>query len=220
MKPILRVPLVILMTLVAVSLGVVGVHATTQCVRFIQQRVRHHKVSAATLAKWQEWNKAHPNWHPKPTPKETWKKLEFACEVPLEQKAPSELLPPLELNPLELPLELTAPPSIPATNIATYTPPPQIFPEQPTQNFVTPPIYAPEYPGLYTLPPHEVGPGCPVKPACDSPPGCPKPPDCSVTPPPPTNTPEPSTWALMGTALLSLYGLYWKRKRAAAVQRA
>jgi hypothetical protein len=215
MKPILRVPLVVLVTAAAVSLGVVGVHASTQCIRFIQNRVRHHKVSAATAARWAVWDKEHPHWHPKPTPKETWDKLNFACEVPMEQKVDGNLLPAISLSPLELPTEMLAPPEAPSV-VANNLPPVEIFPEQPSESRVIPPIYSPEYPGLFGGVPEKVTPppSCPAQPTCDSPPDCPKPPDCSVTPPPPS-TPEPSGWVLMTTGLLAMGGFAWRRKRIA-----
>ncbi len=100
------------MTAVAISLGVVGVHASTQCVRFITTKVRHHKVSAATAARWAAWDKAHPNWHPKKKlPAETLAQLDFACAVPVIQKPVDGDLPPLELNAFSFgsDLELPAP---------------------------------------------------------------------------------------------------------------
>src|SRR6185437_5876890 len=110
MKPIVRVPLVLLVTAVAISLGVVGVHASTQCVRFITKKVRHHKVSAATAARWAAWDKAHPNWHPKKKPAETLAQLDFACAVPVIQKPVDGELPPLELNTFNFAPDLELPP--------------------------------------------------------------------------------------------------------------
>ena len=109
MKPIVRVPLVLLVTAVAISLGVVGVHASTQCVRFITKKVRHHKVSAATAARWAAWDKAHPNWHPKKSPAETLAQLDFACAVPVIQKPVDGELPPLELNTFSFPWRFLLP---------------------------------------------------------------------------------------------------------------
>src|SRR5215472_5576418 len=112
MKPIVRVPLAILVTAGAISLGVVGVHASTQCVRFIQKKVRHHKVSAATAARWAAWDKAHPNWHPK-TPKETMAQLDFACAVPVVEKPADGELPPLQLSAFDFPMDMLPPPDSP-----------------------------------------------------------------------------------------------------------
>jgi hypothetical protein len=194
MKPILRVPLVLATTACAISLGVVGVHASTQCVRFIREKVHHHRVSAATAARWAAWDKAHPNWHPKPTPKETWDKLNFACEVPVSAAPVAEDLPPLELGPpMAFPLEMTAPPEVPAV-VASNTPPPLLFPETPGESLVSPPIYAPEYPSLYG--------GSPTS---------------NVSPP--TPAPEPATWTMIATAMLALSSLVWRRNRLVRLQR-
>lgn len=194
MKPILRVPLVILVTAAAISLGVVGVEASTQCVRFIQRKVRHHKVSAATAAKWKAWDKAHPNWHPKPTPPETLAQIDFACKVPLE--APPTMtaeLPPIDLGPLVMPLQMTAPE--PPVVVADNQPPQDFFPSQPSESLVTPPIYSPQYPNLFG--------GIPI-------------PETTGPPPPVGPSPEPSTWMLLATGLLSIAGLSWKRRQTAA----
>jgi hypothetical protein len=154
-------------------------------------------VSAATAARWAAWDKAHPKWHPKPTPKETWDKLNFACEVPLEEKTVADTLPAPELAPLVLPLEMSAPPDAP-TLVAINQP--QLFPEQPSENLVSPPIYSPPYPVLFgQIPtPNKTGP-----------------------PPPPTSaTPEPSAWLLVATAALAMGGLAWKRNRNPAALKA
>jgi hypothetical protein len=191
MKPILRVPLAILVTAAAVSLGAAGVHASTQCVRFIRQKVRHHRVSAATAARWAVWDKAHPKWHPKPTPQETWEKLDFACEVPMVEKPLADLLPAPQLAPLVLPLEMSAPPETPM--VAMNSPAPELFPEQPSESLVSPPIYAPQYPALF---------GPIPTPSKTGPPS-----------PPVGATPEPSAWVLLATAVFAMGGLMWKRQR-------
>ena len=191
MKAIYRAPLVLLTTAAAVSLGVVGVHASTQCVRFVQQKVRHRKVTAATAARWATWNKAHPNFHPKHTPKETLAQIDFACKVPTEEKVSAELLPPVELGTFEIPREMTAPPPVSAPPaspviVATNAPPADLFPLQPSDSIVTPPIYPPEYPVMFgpigTLPLPS-----------------------SQTPLPPVGpTPEPAGWVLMATAAAAM----------------
>jgi len=192
MKPIIRVPLAILVTSAVISLGVVGVEASTQCVRFIQ-RVRHHKVSAATAERWAAWDKAHPNWHPKKrTPTETLAQLDFACQVPIIVNHVDGELPPLQLTGLDLPMEMLPPPEQP-TVVALNTPPPQLFPQEtPTQSIVSPPIYSPEYPSLFGFAPIP-----------------------SVVPPP-AATPEPSTWMMLATAMLAIAGLAFRRARLPA----
>jgi hypothetical protein len=190
------VPLVILVTAATVSLGVVGVQASTQCVRFIRDTVqRHHKVSAATAAKWKTWNKAHPNWHPKPTPKETLAQLNFACEVPMEQTTVAEELPPIELSPLVLPRELLAPPVVP-TVVAENTPPETLFPQGPSDSLVSPPIYSPQYPALF---------GALPLPSVSTPPEV-----VQAAP-----TPEPAGWVLMATALAAGASFARRQRRQA-----
>jgi hypothetical protein len=188
MKPIVRVPLAILVTTAVISLGVVGVKASTQCVRFIQ-KARHHKVSAATAARWAAWDKAHPNWHPKKTPNETLALLDFACQVPLDVKSVDGDLPPLQIAGFDVPMDMLPPPVQP-TIVAMNAPPPSPFPEdQPSQSFVSPPIYSPQYPTLFGV--------APVP---------------SVAPPIGA-TPEPSSWMMLATAMLAMGALVYRRPR-------
>lgn len=201
MKPIVRVPLVLLVTAVAISLGVVGVHASTECVRFITKKVRHHKVSAATAARWAAWDKAHPNWHPKKSPKETLAQLDFACAVPMVEKPVDGDLPPLELNTFSFPSGVELPPPDSPPVVAMNEPPHQLFPDRPSMDLVSPPIYSPQYPTLFGgFPP-------------------PPPPGHSVTPPPgggsPGLAPEPSTWMLLVTSMLAIGSLAYRRPRTA-----
>jgi hypothetical protein len=191
MKPIVRIPLAILLTSAAISLGVVGVEASTQCVRFIQ-KVRHHKVSAATAARWAAWDKAHPNWHPKKkSPQETLAQLDFACQVPVEVKPVQQDLPPLVIAGFDLPLDMLPPPVQP-TVVAMNTPPPNLFPEdQPAQSLVSPPIYAPQYPTLFGFAP------------------------IPAVVPPIGATPEPSSWMMLATAMLAIFGMVFRRPRLA-----
>jgi hypothetical protein len=196
MKPIVRVPLVLLVTAAAISLGLVGVYASTECVRFVQQKVRHHKVSAATAARWAAWDKAHPNWHPK-TPKETLAQVDFACSVPLIQKPVDGDLPPLELTAFDFPVDMLPPPEAPPVTVAMNTPPQDLFPDQPTPSVISPPIYSPEYPSLFG--------------------SFPAPPTRSVAPPAPGPTPEPSSWMLLATSLLAIGTLASRRPQVAKV---
>jgi len=191
MKPIVRVPLVLVVTAAAISLGVVGVQASTECVRFITKKVRHHKVSAATAARWAAWDKAHPNWHPKKTPAETLAQLDFACAVPVIQKPVDGDLPPIQLTAFEF-----APPLLPpdAPPMVAMNEPP-IFNDAPPMSLVTPPIFAPQYPTLMGGPP--------------------APPSHAVTPL--GAAPEPSTWMLLGTSVLAMGALAYRRPRMAKV---
>jgi hypothetical protein len=197
MKPIVRVPLVLLVTAVAISLGVVGVHASTQCVRFITKKVRRHKVSAATAARWAAWDKAHPNWHPRKSPAETLAQLDFACAVPLIEKPADGDLPPLELNTFNFAPNLELPPPDAPPVVAMLEPPQQLFPDQPSMSMVSPPIYSPQYPTIFGPPP--------------------PPPPHSVNPINPGPTPEPSTWMLLATSMLAIGTLASRRPRTAKV---
>ena len=201
MKPIVRVPLVLLVTAVAISAGVVGVHASTACVRFITKKVRHHKVSAATAARWAAWDKAHPNWHPRKSPAETMAQLDFACAVPMIQKPVDGVLPPLELNTFSFPTSIELPPPDAPPVVAMNEPPQDLVPDQPTMSLVSPPIFSPQYPSLFGPPPTP-------------------PPGRSVTPPPgggPGLAPEPSTWMLLVTSMLAIGTLAYRRPQPARV---
>lgn len=196
MRPSVRIPLVLLVTAVAVSLGVEGVRAATQCVRFVEKKVPHHKVSAATAARWKAWDKAHPNWHPKKTPKETLAQLDFACAVPLVEKpAAEEEVAPLNVTAFDLPMDLL-PPETDTTPVmvAMETFPPDPFPDQRTSDVVTPPIYMPQYPGLFG--------------------DLPAPPRQAVVPPAGL-APEPSSWMLLATSMLAMGVLATRRRQVA-----
>ena len=195
MKPIVRVPLVLLVTAAAISLGVVGVHASTECVRFITKKI-HHRVSAATAARWAAWDKAHPNWHPKKSPAETLAQLDFACAVPMIERPADGNLPPIELNTFSFPPDLMPPPETPPI-VAMNEPPQDLFPDQPPMSWVSPPIYTPQYPSLFGAFP-------------------PAPPSRSVLPPPGL-APEPSSWMLLATSLLAIVTLAYRRPRTAKV---
>jgi hypothetical protein len=181
---------------VAISLGVVGVHASTECVRFITKKVRRHKVSAATAARWAAWDKAHPNWHPKKSPAETLAQLDFACAVPMIEKPADGDLPPLELNTFSFPADVELPPPDAPPVVAMNEPPQQLFPDQPPTSLVSPPIYPPQYPTLFGPPPPPPTTGHSVN-------------------PPPGLTPEPSSWMLLATSLLAMGTLAYRRPRTA-----
>jgi hypothetical protein len=182
MKPIIRIPLAMLVTSAVICVGLIGVHASEQCVRLIQHK-RHH-VSAATAARWAAWDKAHPNWHPKPV-HEAMAAIDFACSIPLIQKPVDGELPLLNLQGFDFAMN-ELPPPVPPNLIAKNEPPPTIFPDTPGLPLVSPPIYSPEYPTLFGgfPPPHTA---------------------------PPTVTPEPSTWMLLATSLLAMAALAKRR---------
>jgi hypothetical protein len=200
MKPIVRVPLVLLMTAIAISLGVAGVHASTQCVRFITKKVRHHRVSAATAARWAAWDKAHPNWHPKKSPAEIMAQLDFACSVPVIQRPVDGELPPLELNTFNFQSDVLLPPPDAPPVVAMNEPPQDLFPDQPSMSLVSPPIYSPQNPILFGAPPAPPATG-----------------QHAVNPTSPGPTPEPSTWMLLATSLLAIGTLVYRRPQPARV---
>jgi hypothetical protein len=194
-----------LVTAAVVSLGVVGVHASTECVRFIQKKVRHHRVSAETAARWAAWDKAHPNWHPK-TPKEALAQLDFACTVPVIQQPVDGQLPPIEIGTFAFPMDMLPPPA-PPTIVADNQPPPTPFADTPTQSIISPPIYTPVYPmewGL-SIPPEHVKKSTPPPSGGGTGPG-----GGTKTTPPPV-VPEPSTWILLATAVFAMGGMAYRR---------
>lgn len=117
----LRTPAAILIAVLLFGTGVVGLSAAPTCQRIIQkysEKIAHHPISKRTLARWAIWNQAHPNFHPakrrpRLTPKETFDKVNFACEVPLVPQQISTLIPPV------LPTE----PMIPGELITVLAPP-------------------------------------------------------------------------------------------------
>jgi hypothetical protein len=190
MKPIVRIPLAITVTAAAISLGMVGVHAGTQCVQFVR---KHH--SAATLARWAAWDKAHPNWHPKKTPQEIEAQLNFACSVPVAENSVDDSINPIDIAGFDLPVEMLPPVDDAPPLVAMNEQPRDLFPDAPPTSLVSPPMYSPQYPSLFgsfPSPPSHVqtGPGV---------------------------APEPSTWMLLATSLLAMGALASRRPRAATV---
>jgi hypothetical protein len=129
---------VIVLTLLAAA---IGVHADPLCRRLVREyrekQVRN-TVSKQTAARWAEWNKTHPNFHPhsrpkyKLVPEEVVKQVQFACQVPTKPVELSEVLPPIipDFN-LEPPRTVVlAPPVLPGVvEISTAsTPPPPFLP--------------------------------------------------------------------------------------------
>lgn len=191
MKLNLRLPLFITLVAASVGIGSVGVHASTDCqhlFRAYQQQLAkriHHKPSAATLARWAAWNKAHP--HYRPTKKEALDKIDFVCDVPMDDAAIGQDLPPVALPPLLTTMTDTfGAPSQPNVEVSNLVPP-----DNPQQPPVGDPIYPPVY---YPGPPAIVG----------------------YTSPPISPTPEPASLVLMATALAMMSGfVFWKRRSAA-----
>ncbi len=200
MKINYRVPLFITLIAASAGVGTVGVHASTDCQQlfhvyqqqlakeFHQQylaRHRHHKVSPETLARWAAWNKAHPNYHPHPTAKESMAKIDFACQVPMDNSDVAQDLPPVELPPLLPSMGDTFPPPSEPNITASNVVPPDSSLQSPPGDPAYPPVY---YPGIPTI---FGGGGVPSSPPT----------------PPLAQTPEPSSLILVMTALGVLSGL-------------
>ena len=140
MKLNLRIPLFMTLVVASIGVGTMGVHASTDCQNLFHAYKNqvvshlHHKVSPATLASWAAWNKAHP--HYRPTKKEVIDKINFVCQVPMDDSAIAQDLPPIELPPL---LPSMAPPQ-PNILVSSMAPP-----DSPIQ----PPAGDPEYPPVY-----------------------------------------------------------------------
>ena len=103
MKYSLRAPAVAVVAVALFGVTVLGVQASPTCQRIVRQyseKIIPHKYSAGTLARWAEWGKLHPNYHPPKrkstlTPEETVSKLNFDCEVPLNEEDVDLILPDL-----------------------------------------------------------------------------------------------------------------------------
>ena len=141
MKYKLRAPAVLLIGIAILGIGTIGVQASPPCQRFIRKYVEtaaNHPVSKATLARWAAWGKAHPNYHPptrqaKLTPKETFEKVNFACDVPLAPLESAFMLDPMPIPDLITPVELaTLNPPVPlAGPVFTLTGAPLQVPPMP-----------------------------------------------------------------------------------------
>jgi hypothetical protein len=187
----LRIPLLITLAVASVGIGTVGVHASTDCQHLFRAYEKqlakhfHHKVSPETLARWAAWNKAHPHYHP--TKKESLAKIDFVCQVPMDDAGIGQDLPPVEL-----------PPVLPAMTDTFVVPPPNVQvssvvpPDNPLQPVAADPEFGPVY---YPGPPSIFG--------------------GNTAPTPPVSpTPEPASLLLMATALGLLAGwIRWKRHK-------
>jgi len=136
-----RRSIVLFTTLAIAAIGVVSIKADPLCHRLVREyrekRVKN-RVSKETAARWAEWNKTHPNFHPHPRPKykvapeEVVKQMQFACQVPVKPVEVTALIPP------ELPnfkFDPVAPPAMPPPELPTVveistaaTPPPPFLP--------------------------------------------------------------------------------------------
>jgi hypothetical protein len=99
--------------LMPAAAGVVAIHASATCERFVRTYVTKpvkNTVTKKTADAWAAWREGHPNWKPKPdthrpkyvmTRDEAVQKVEFACTVPTD---------PVELNILFSPDDFDSPP--------------------------------------------------------------------------------------------------------------
>jgi len=122
-----RTSAVVLFSAVMLGSAAVGVHASEPCQRFIQRVVYKavpHHYSKTTLARWAEWGKAHPNYHPpkrRPAmkPQEVADKVNFACTVDPEPVLVAGLL---QNNLPPEPPELSLTPTFLTVNTAPLPP--------------------------------------------------------------------------------------------------
>jgi hypothetical protein len=129
---------VIIFLLIPASAGVLAIHASAACERFVKTYVTRpvvNRVSKQTADAWAAWRLAHPNWKPNPknhrpkyvmTREESTKKVEFACAVEtdptnlsleLEPQQPEIAMPVMTT---ELKLPNPTPPIV--TELAELTP--------------------------------------------------------------------------------------------------
>jgi hypothetical protein len=202
---------VLSVVLVPAGIGVVAVHASPTCQRFVRTYVTvpvRNRVSKATELAWAKWRVGHPNWKPKPgvirpkykmTREEAVKKVDIACDAPtvpttmdkfftpadFDGPPPAADLPPMEST------QITFPDSTPP-EVAEEIPP--VAPGSPN---------TPDAPGLYIPPyiPPIFGGGSP--PAQTVPP--------PILPPPPGLVPEPASFLLVALGMLS-GGVLWMRR--------
>ena len=189
MKLKLRIPLFIILAIASVGIGTLGVHASTDCQHLFRAykdqlaKHLHHKVSPETLVRWAAWNKAHPHYHP--TKKESMDKIDFVCQVPMDDAGIADGLTPIDLPPMLPSMTATfAAPSQPIETESNLVPPDN--PEQPPlANPIFPPVYFPGPPTLLA----------------------------ASTPPPPIGvTPEPASILLMATAFGLMSALLYRNK--------
>lgn len=147
----LQVAFLIFILLPAMA-GVVAVHASAACERFVRTYVTRpvrNVVSKGTADAWAKWRIAHPEWKPNPNlhrpryvmnREETIEKVAFACELPATASHPEALLsqsdlpdpPPVITTPLMADPQITFPEVVlPELAIAT---PLSVLPEAPQWN--------------------------------------------------------------------------------------
>lgn len=142
----------VLFILLPATAGVIAVHANATCERFVRTYVTkpvRNRVSKATADAWAAWRAEHPNWKPNPnlhrpkyvmTREEQVKKVDFACEIPLEPSnatlffQTARVDPPPVIIPPNIPTQTTMPTAptevaevvTPLPPLASFAPPPPI----------------------------------------------------------------------------------------------
>ena len=129
---------VLVFLLLPASAGVLAVHASAACERFVKTYVTkpvRNSVSKRTAEAWAAWRVAHPNWKPnlknrRPkyvmTREESVKKVDFACAVETDPTSLDLQLEPASPN-ISLPvmtteIRLPPPEAPPVTELAELTP--------------------------------------------------------------------------------------------------
>jgi PEP-CTERM motif len=110
-RPRIRIQVAVLVfILLPAATGVVAVHASATCERFVRSYVTkpvRNRVSKTTADAWTAWRIAHPNWKPNPnnhrpkylmTRDEAVQKVNFACSVPLESTNLDLLFTPADFD--------------------------------------------------------------------------------------------------------------------------
>jgi hypothetical protein len=134
---------VLLFLLLPATVGVLAIHASAACERFVKTYVTRpvrNRVSKQTAEAWAAWRAAHPNWKPNPnrtrpkyvmTREEAVNKVNFACAVDTDPTSLDLVLQPIEydgpptvasLPPMTTELRLPNPTTPAVTELAELTP--------------------------------------------------------------------------------------------------
>lgn len=139
----LRASAVVALTVLVFGVAAIGVQAYEPCQRIVRkyvERVAPHHYSKLTLARWAQWGKEHPNYHPPKRqplqPKEVLEKVNFDCEIPDQNDQIAGLLDPLPYDD-ELPL---VPQQVAINTAPPVVPPPISLVTVPVENPVIAPI--------------------------------------------------------------------------------
>jgi len=143
------------------AVGVLAVHASQTCERFVRTYVStpvRNQVGKATAQAWAKWRIAHPNWKPSPKlhrPKylmsreEAVNKVEFACTIPTD---PANLDILFNMASLEAPPPVINLPPMEETQVSfPDVIPPEVVALGPTGPPLAP--FIPPYLGSVALPP-------------------------------------------------------------------